>query len=159
MAILGAVQTGQIFDSALVNAIGRPSLGVLFLVVRTCAVLISLVATRNTTLQTVVIGYVAAQLVVAPLNLVVLKRFAGISPAQFLARLAPTLIATAVMCGAILAVEWLTPVAGWHAFASLAAKGAAGLAAYAIALLALDRRQILDLVEDLRGLRKKQIGS
>jgi O-antigen/teichoic acid export membrane protein len=159
MAILGAVQASQIFDSALVNAIGRPSLGVLFLIARTCAVLISLIATANSDLQTMVIGYVVAQLAVTPLNLVILRRFAGISPGQFLASLAPTLIATAVMCAAIAALAWFTPVAQWGAFWSLAAKASAGLAAYGLVLLAIDRRQIIDLVADLKSLRRQKIDS
>ena len=154
MAILGLVQTAQLFDSALVNSIGRPSLSVAFLAVRTSAVLASLVATSSADLPVVVAGYAAAQIAITPLNLVILKRCAGIAPTQFLRNLAAPLTAAGLMAVSILALSWLTPLASFGPLASLAAKAAIGGIVYAAVMLAIDRRQLTDLLGDLRSFRK-----
>ncbi len=155
LALLGLVQTSQIFDSALVNAIGRPALGVLFLVLRTAVVLLSLIVTARQPLAIVVAGYAGAQLAVAPLNLVLLKKLAGISPVRFLSNLAAPAAATAVLCASILALEWAAPLASSGPLASLAAKAAVGASAYAITLALLDRSLLTELLGDLRALRKR----
>lgn len=155
MAVLGLIQTSQLFDSALVNSIGRPSLSVIFLACRTGVVLMSLFITSNDTLQIVVIGYVAAQLVISPLNLILLRRFCGISPQLFLTNLLPAFLAAAVMGLAIMVLQDTVVVAAWSPFASLIAKSAVGVCAYCAVLLAIDRRQPIDLFHDLRNLRRQ----
>lgn len=79
MLLLGAVQVLQFYNVIAYNALGRPGIGLAFMVIKTVITLSAMIWARNESLHVIVVTYVLSQLSVTPLSFAVARRILEIS--------------------------------------------------------------------------------
>ncbi len=79
IAFLGAVQVVAYYNGTLFNAIGRPDIGLKFMVLKTVVTFLSLWLVRESDLLAIVYAYAASQLVLIPLIFYLAQRIVGVS--------------------------------------------------------------------------------
>lgn len=152
-ALLGALQVLQKFDTAALNAGGRPGLSLLLSAARAGGGLGAVWGWHDQGLQAVALSVVASQLLVTPLNLWMLRRVLAVSGRDWLQQLWRPVLAACVAWGTMHVCRTTVLLTEAAPLARLAALAAAGSGAYLLALAALARGQIRHLLLSLRAAR------
>jgi O-antigen/teichoic acid export membrane protein len=150
MLLLGAVQVLQFYNGIAYNALGRPGIGLAFMVVKTVITLVSLLLVRNEGLPIIVLTYVFSQLSITPLSFFVVRRVLGVSMRRLMSSLGGFLIASGA---AYALIHFLRLGAQGHVHAKLGMLillSAGGGLCYAAMVLLLARRQMTDVVSMFR---------
>lgn len=79
IAFLGAVQVVAYYNGTLFNAIGKPEIGLKFMMLKTAVTFLSLWLVRDSVFLTIVYAYAASQLVLIPLIFYLVQRIVGVS--------------------------------------------------------------------------------
>jgi O-antigen/teichoic acid export membrane protein len=146
MAVLGAIQVLQFYNVTVYNALGRPSIGLWFMIFKTVITFATLWLVRNEPLLTIVYWYVGSQLLVTPPSFYLIRRLVGVSLITLAVRVGRYVCGCLTSVGAIIGVRALGIGAQWGDFPRLVLLAAIGAAVYGI-FLALFAR------DDLRELR------
>jgi O-antigen/teichoic acid export membrane protein len=146
MLLLGAVQVLQFYNGIAYNALGRPGIGLAFMVVKTVITLVSLLFVKNEALPVIVLTYVLSQLSITPLSFGVVRQVMGVSMRQLVRSLGGFLLAAvAAYAAVVLARPFALEVMPVRLGALVLLSGVGALSYGAIVLL-LARRQLMDVV-------------
>lgn len=108
MGLLGAVQVLQFYNGTVYNAIGRPSIGLKFMVVKVVLTFGALALARDSGMTGLLHAYVISQLATTPMSFYLVRRLIGVSLSELLRRIWPMLTSSALMVGAaVLSQEFL----------------------------------------------------
>lgn len=102
MAVMGAVQVLQFYNGVIYNAIGRPSIGLKFMVAKTILTFAALLVSSDQSMSFIVYAYVGSQLLTAPPSFILVKKVIGISFIELFRSIWPFLGGVAVMVLSIL---------------------------------------------------------
>lgn len=97
MSILGAVQVIQFYNGTVYNAIGRPEIGLKFLVVKVFLTFIALALARNGDMKDLMYAYILSQLATTPISFYLVRRLIGISLLEVGRRIWPMLVASILL--------------------------------------------------------------
>lgn len=141
----GPVLTLQAFTGALLYAVGHPEVFFRFRLITTATTVAGFVVALSSGTVAVAASLVVVGYALIPLNLVWLQRYGGIPARKSLSQLRGPLAASLVMVVAVLAARALaadrTGLAG-----TLAVEVGVGVVAYVVAIRALDRRALEELL-------------
>jgi O-antigen/teichoic acid export membrane protein len=144
LLLVGPVVAVQAMSIALLTAVGRPDVAFRFRVLTTAITVAGFVLTVNFGIVAVASAYVVPTYLLLPLNLVWMRRYAGIGVRDYLARLrgvaAASTVMVLVMIGARLALGPRDP--GFELGALLGI----GAVTYGVALWFLDRALVRDVL-------------
>jgi O-antigen/teichoic acid export membrane protein len=79
IALLGALHVIEYYNGTLFNAIGKPQIGLQFLIIKTVVTFLSLWMLHQSDLVTIVYAYVVSQVVVMPISFYLVRRVVGVS--------------------------------------------------------------------------------
>ncbi|MHB1246688.1 MAG: lipopolysaccharide biosynthesis protein [Sulfuriferula sp.] len=79
IALLGALHVIEYYNGTLFNAIGKPQIGLQFLILKTVVTFLALWLLHQSDLVSIVYAYVASQLIVMPLSFYLVRRMVGVS--------------------------------------------------------------------------------
>ena len=79
IALLGALHVIEYYNGTLFNAIGKPQIGLQFLILKTVVTFLALWLLHQSDLVLIVYAYVASQLIVMPLSFYLARRMVGVS--------------------------------------------------------------------------------
>jgi O-antigen/teichoic acid export membrane protein len=153
MALLGAVQVHQLYNISLFNAIGRPGIGLQFMVVKVVLTFGALALARDGGMTALLNAYILSQLATLPLGYYLMHRLVGVSLLDLARRIGPLLLAQLVLMAVAQGVQIALEGRGWPALLVLLLSAAASAASY-LAFLALAARATLR--ETLALVRSKQ---
>ena len=142
MGALGAVQVLQFYNGTVYNAIGRPGIGLQFMVAKVVLTFGALAFVRDGGMSTLLHAYVASQLATAPASFFLVRRLIGMSISELARRIWPMLTGSALLMLAAVIVQSMLQAQGWPVYLVLAGSVAAGLIAY-LALLGLAAPQVV----------------
>lgn len=154
LSLLGAVQVVQFYNGTIFNALGRPSIGLAFLVLKTILTLLALWAAQDRDLAGLVMAYVFAQLATTPASFYLVQRLVGISMVRTFQHVWRFVAINAAVWWLI---AYLRPVLEQHNLSVMVqglALGLVAVAAYAAGMTLFARHQVAGIVALLR---KRQI--
>lgn len=154
IAFMGAVQVVAYYNGTLFNAIGRPDIGLKFMVLKTAVTLFALWLVRESDLITIVYAYVASQLVLIPLIFYLVKRVVGISLRTVLVRTWRFLFASALGITLILLSRQVDAVMQLPMLSRGIVLGLIGSVAYMGFLALIARTQLQELFLMIRVQRQ-----
>jgi O-antigen/teichoic acid export membrane protein len=150
MALLGALQVVEYYNGTLFNAIGRPAIGLKFLIFKTVVTFLALWMVKNPELQTIVYAYVASQLFTIPLSFYLVHRLVGISLRAVWLHTWRFLIACMLGIGSIALSRHVDVIAQLSVLPRFIVLGAIGSVAYASFLMLAARAQLRELFVMIR---------
>ncbi|ANB75648.1 hypothetical protein AYM40_25235 [Paraburkholderia phytofirmans OLGA172] len=153
MALLGAVQALQFYNGTVYNALGKPSIGLVFLVFKTIVTCLALVLTHGMGLQSVVWWYAFGQIITAPPSFILVQLLVGISLRKIAMRIWPFLVACAVAAGGVWLIragEWIVQ---WTPFFRLLFLSSTGLLIYSTITILFAKNHIEEVMAVFKGRR------
>ncbi|SNS14481.1 Membrane protein involved in the export of O-antigen and teichoic acid [Noviherbaspirillum humi] len=150
-ALLGALQVLQQFDTAALNAAGRPGSSMLLGGVRAAVALACVLAVHDRGLAAVAWTYAVSQALLTPLSLWRVRRVIGAEPVDWLRQVWPPLLAALAAWSAGSAWRAWEAMAAWPAPARLFCLGAISIGVYGLVLAAVARPRIGALVQAARA--------
>lgn len=102
MSALAIVQVVQFYNVTLYNAMGKPRIGLMLMIVKIAITAIALYLARDDGLTGILVAFVASQLAITPINFYLLRRLVGISIRRLAGLLWPFFTASALMVAAVL---------------------------------------------------------
>lgn len=154
VALLGALQVLQKFDTAVLNALGRPGLTLMLSAARSLGALLAVWLAHDRGLAAVAMAFVASQLLVAPVNLWLLHRHLKAAWRGWIGCTWLPLFGGCLAWIAMSLARDADAVAHATALVRLLMLASIGGATYLVALAALGRRQLYGLWFDWRALRR-----
>jgi O-antigen/teichoic acid export membrane protein len=154
LLILGGIQVLQFFNGILYNALGRPGIGLVFMIGKTIITMAVLFAAKDLSFLQVVWAYFFSQIVTTPVSFMVAKQVVGISYRRILKQIGPFAVA---LLAALSAMEGLQQV--WSTgmpIADMLLLLACGGAVFVVVAFALAKRHLLEIIQMLR---RPQVGS
>lgn len=97
MSALAVVQVVQFYNVTLYNAMGKPRVGLVLMVVKIAVTALALYLARNDGLTGILMAFVASQLAITPINFYLLRRLVGVSLRRLAGLLWPFFAASALM--------------------------------------------------------------
>lgn len=155
LLLLGGIQVLQFFNGILYNALGRPGIGLVFMVGKTVITMGTLYLVRHLSFEEVVWAYFGSQIVTAPISFYVAKRVVGISFRRVARQVWPFLAATGIAMASMHAVR--APAATGIALVDMALLLAVGGGVFAMTAFMLARERVMDIVRMLRQRRVEPI--
>lgn len=154
MLLLGAVQVLQFYNGIVYNALGRPGIGLIFMLGKTVVTMSALYLARSFSIENVVLTFVACQLLITPASFFVAIRVIGISILDVIRRTAPFLSGSGV---AYLSIELARPLLSDDVsqILRLASLSILGSFTYGLWLFLFARRQAGAVIATFRHSRKK----
>jgi len=134
VAMLGAVQVLQVYNGTVYNAIGRPGVGLQFMIFKVMLTFSALFLARDAGLQVLLQAYVASQLATTPLSFWLVRRLIGVSLTQLFGTLWPYVLSSAFMALVALGVASLLEARGAPAPLVLLGACAAAVSVYLLCL-------------------------
>ena len=101
MALLGAVQVLQFYNVTILNAIGKPSIGLKLMILKAVVTLATLWVVREQSLAVIVYAFVASQLVTTLPGFYLLRRYVGVSLRSVANHVAPFLLGALLIIAGI----------------------------------------------------------
>lgn len=152
LLVLGGVQVLQFFNGIVYNALGRPGIGLAFMVGKTVVTMLALFLARDLSFTQVVWAFFASQIASTPASFMVAKRVIGISYRRIAQQVWPfaaaTIAAMGTMGGLRDAISMGMPLADMALLLCLG-----GSVFVAVALI-LARQRVFQLIQMLR---KRQV--
>lgn len=130
MCVLGAIQLLQFYNGTIYNAMGKPNIGLKFMVLKVVLTFTGFYLARNGNLNTLLFAYFMSQIITTPLSFYVVKRLVNVSLRELVRRLWPFLCASILMAGAAYGVLLLLEARHLPPLATLIASCAVGAAVY-----------------------------
>lgn len=153
-AMLGALQVLQKFDTAALNALGRPHLTLALSMVRAVCALLAVWLAHDRGLAAVAVAYVASQLLVTPLNLWLLHRCLQVGWRDWAGRLWRPVVAGGGASITMALAGNAAAIGATHPFTRLLVLAAVGSASYLVVLVLVGRQQLCGLRAGWRTLRR-----
>lgn len=152
LLVLGGVQVLQFFNGIVYNALGRPGIGLAFMVGKTVVTMLALFLAKDLSFKQVVWAYFASQIVTTPASFMVAKRVIGISYRRIAQQVWPFALATLAAMGAM---EGLRHAASTGMpLADMAVLLCLGGLVFVAVVMTLARQRVFQLVQMLR---KRQV--
>jgi O-antigen/teichoic acid export membrane protein len=154
MAVLGAVQVLQFYNGTVYNAIGRPLIGLQFMIVKVILTFAALAWVRDGDMSDLLHAYILSQLATTPMSFYLVRRMIGVSLIELLRGLWPMLCGCLLLAAAAIATQTVLKVHALPAIVLLVASVAAGVLVYLCFLYLVARhvlRDTLNLVRPRRG--------
>lgn len=152
LLILGGVQVLQFFNGVVYNALGRPGIGLIFMVGKTVVTMLTLFLVRDWPFRDVVWAFFASQVVSMPVSFMVAKRVIGISYRKIVLQVAPFAAST---LASMAAMAFARPVLSMGMpFADMLVLLGLGWGVFACGALALAKDQVFKIIHMLR---KRQV--
>lgn len=107
MAILGAVQVLQFYNGTVYNAIGRPSIGLKFLIAKVFLTFGALAAFGDGGMTHLLYAYISSQLITTPASFYLVRRLIGLSLSEIWHRIWPMLACSAALIAAAISTQEL----------------------------------------------------
>ncbi len=152
LALVGAVQSIQYYDSTILNACGKPSHSLMLSSFKAIAVLVSIWFTHHYSLQVIIQGYVLALLVPMPLSFWLTRTALGLSLPALFKHIMPFVLAVLVMAVGVALLQG--PCATMPALLALLFKGCAGVLLYIATLWLFARQRLLTLLSSVRSMKR-----
>jgi O-antigen/teichoic acid export membrane protein len=157
LLLVGPVVAVQALSIALLNAVGRPDVAFRFRLLYTVATVIGFVVAVPSGIVAVAVAYVLPAYLLLPVNLLWMRRYAGIQIAEYLGNIRGVAAATAVMAAVMLALRMV--LGEREPVAVVATLLPAGAVAFLALLWLLDRKLIRDVaqiaVQAMPGTRRR----
>lgn len=154
LALLGALQVLQKFDTAALNAAGRPGHASMLSVARAAGGLLAVWAAHGHGLAMVALAFATSQMLVTPLNLWLLHRCLQVTWRDWLGRICYPLLAGTTGWTAMFLARDLPAVVALPPLARLLLLSALGSGTYVAVLGIFGRHQLHGLVHGWRAMRK-----
>jgi O-antigen/teichoic acid export membrane protein len=148
LLLLGGIQVLQFFNGILYNAMGRPGIGLAFMVGKTVITMGALFFARELSFKAVVWAYFASQIATTPISFYVAKRVVGISFRRVAAELWPFLVATGLAMATIYSLRGLASTG--MAIADLVVLLLMGGSVYLGAAFVLARSRVMGIIQMIR---------
>lgn len=136
MGLLGAVQVLQFYNGTVYNAIGRPGIGLQFMIAKVALTFGALAFVRDGSMTALLHAYIASQLATTPASFYLVRRLIGVSITELARRLWPMLTGSFLMVVIAVIVQSMLQAEGLSVYLVLIGSVAAGTIAY-LALLEL----------------------
>lgn len=148
LLILGGIQVLQFFNGIVYNAIGRPGIGLAFMVGKTIITMASLYTAKDLPFEQVIWAYFASQIVTTPISFWVAKRVVGISFRRVAREVGPFVIAllTGLAAMEVLRQYWSFGIP----IAYMTLLLLCGSSVFIMASLVLDRHRVFRIIAMLR---------
>lgn len=130
MGLLGAVQVLQFYNGTVYNAIGRPSIGLKFMVLKVVLTFGALALARDSGMTGLLYAYVLSQLATTPMSFYLVRRLIGVSLSELLRRIWPMLTSSTLMVGAAVLTQEFLRSEGLPVLVVLAGGSLAGALVY-----------------------------
>jgi O-antigen/teichoic acid export membrane protein len=154
MAFLGSVQVLQFYNGTVYNAIGRPGIGLAFMVVKVVLTFGALALVRDGNMTALLHAYIFSQLATTPMSFYLVRRLIGVSLLTLLGRIWPMLVASGALVAVAESIQTLA--VGRPAWLVLSTAVPAGAVVY-LTVLRLTAPEVLrDTMDLLRARRAKQ---
>jgi O-antigen/teichoic acid export membrane protein len=155
LALLGAVQTMQYYNGTGLNAVGKPGISFLIVIVRAATTVGVLAATRGCPLPVIVQTYVFGQLLTTPVSFYFGRKYLGVSIRRIVRLVCPFVMASAVLFLAVTQCRpWIEETVAAPVF-RLPLLALAGGLAYGVLALAFGRKPLMDAIGKLKGRRQQ----
>jgi PST family polysaccharide transporter len=145
LLLVGPVVAVQALSIALLNAVGRPDVAFRFRLLTTVATVVGFVVAVRFGIVAVAAAYVVPAYLLLPVNLLWMRRHAGIQIADYLGNMRGVAAATAVMAAVMLASRMV--LGDREPFVVVLTLLPAGAVAFLVALWLLDRDLIRDVTQ------------
>lgn len=149
LLVLGGVQVLQFFNGIVYNALGRPGIGLAFMVGKTVVTMLALYLAKDLSFEQVVWAYFASQIVTTPVSFVVAKHVIGISYRLVAHQVWPFAVATLAAMFAMEAARQTGPTG--MPLADMAVLLCLGGLVYVVVVMILARQRAFQLVQMLRN--------
>jgi O-antigen/teichoic acid export membrane protein len=136
MGLLGAVQVLQFYNGTVYNAIGRPGIGLQFMIAKVALTIGALAFVRDGSMTALLHAYIASQLATTPASFYLVRRLIGVSITELARLLWPMLTGSVLMVVVAVIVQSMLQAEGLSVYLVLIGSVAAGTIAY-LALLEL----------------------
>lgn len=154
LLVLGGVQVLQFFNGVLYNAMGRPGIGLQFMVGKTLVTMAALYFARELRFADVLWVYFISQIAVAPVSFYVAKRVVGVSYRRLLHSVWPFVLAALAAVGGVWSVRHVMPT-DWLPLVRLMVLSAAGVGLYLATVFLVARPRAMSMLMSIR--RRDQI--
>jgi O-antigen/teichoic acid export membrane protein len=151
LLLLGGIQVLQFFNGILYNALGRPGIGLIFMVGKTAITMATLFMAQSLSFKQVVWAYFVSQIITTPVSFYVAKRVVGISYRRLLHEVWPFLVSTALAMAAMHGLRTLSSTG--IALADMFLLLLAGGAVFACSAFLIARQRVLHIIRMLRQRR------
>lgn len=150
---LGGIQVLQFFNGVMYNAMGKPGIGLKFMIGKTIVTMVALYAARGLSFVDVLWVYFFSQIIIAPASFYVARRVVAISYRRVLGATWPFISGVLV---AVLVIQLArTQVSdAWPAVLRLSLLGGLGAGLYLAVVLLVARPRVLNLVASFRSREK-----
>jgi O-antigen/teichoic acid export membrane protein len=145
LLLVGPVVAVQALSIAMLNAVGRPDVAFRFRLLYTVATVIGFIVAVQFGIVAVAAAYVVPAYLLLPLNLLWMRRYAGIQIAEYLGNMRGVAAATAVMAAVMLALRMV--LGDREPLIVVATLLPAGAAVFLATLWLLDRDLIRDILK------------
>lgn len=148
LLILGGIQVLQFFNGIVYNAIGRPGIGLAFMVGKTIITMATLYTAKDLPFEQVVWAYFASQIVTTPISFWVAKHVVGISFRRIARELWPFVLSMGI---SLITIECVRQhlVLGMP-LADMIMLLLSGSASFALMLVATARQRVFKIIQMLR---------
>jgi O-antigen/teichoic acid export membrane protein len=151
LLMLGGVQVLQFFNGILYNAIGRPGIGLYFMVGKTVVTVGILYLAKDMGFDQVVWAYFISQIISTPVSFYVAKRVMGISFRRVFEQIWPFALATLAAASVVYGVRSLASTG--MPIADLVLLLAVGGLTYLLTAVATAKERVLLIINTLRNRR------
>jgi O-antigen/teichoic acid export membrane protein len=155
MALLGAVELIELYNATVFNALGRPSIGLFLLMLKTPMAFLAIWLAHGMPLATIVWSYVVGQLIGMLPSFFITRKLIGISIRTLFSQIFPFIAACVVASAAVYALRSNGALDAWHPVYRLIVLSAAGVLSYAVFVALTARNLFSEIVAMLRAGRQK----
>lgn len=153
MALLGAVQVLQFYNGTVFNAIGRPLIGLQFMIVKAILTFGALGMARDAGMTGLLHAYVFSQIATTPMSFYLMRRLVGVSLMELARRIWPMLVASSSLALAAVSIQALMQAYQRPLPLVLVAAASAGAIAYLLILRWVAPQVLRDTLDLLRPRR------
>lgn len=150
MALLGAVQVLQFYNVTILNAIGKPSVGLKLMVLKVVTTFLTLWIVREQSLSTIVYAFIASQLVTTLPGFYLLRRFVGVSLRTVVSRIVPFLLGSLFVIAAVESARTFDTLMQLLPLVRMLLLSLLGVVIYAVCVYVLARSSLSELMAVLR---------
>lgn len=154
LLVLGGVQVLQFFNGVMYNAMGRPGIGLQFMVGKTVITMTTLYFARELTFSGVLWAYFVSQILIAPVSFHVAKRVVGVSYRRIVRAVWPFVLGVVVAVCGILSLRHALPFE-WFPIARLVVLSVVGAGLYFATVLLVAKPRIMSMLMAIR--RRDQV--
>lgn len=150
MALLGAVQVAQFYNSTLLNSVGRPSLVLGMMVAKVFSTFFALYLFNDSSLSSVVIAYASAQLITLPIGFYIVRKVVGVHLLDVLRCSWKFMVFLAASVFIMLVLAEIPYVIGLSSIVRVAIVGSVGAVVYFGALYLFSRSYVSEIAGYIR---------